>query len=266
MKRTIIFSDIDGTFLDKNYKIVFDREFLNSITEEFRIVFVSSRTADEIVHLLDLLGWKEDFIAENGAVLGFRDIPEKIKSDYRTEHFRDYFIVKTGIDTKEIIAIVENILTGLKIKAVIVNKLSPEQAGVLSGYDVESAKRSLDRKATVLIKIESENDMKDFEKGTEKTGLSMNFGGKWLSVGTGMNKGEAIEYYIKLMNINDEETAGIGNSDNDLSLLNSVSKKFIINDNGYNEKLTTIENTVRLKSAGVKGWTEMITILSSDHS
>ena len=62
-----------------------------------------------------------------------------------------------------------------------------------------------------------------------------------------------------------EDTAGIGNSDNDFSLLNAVSKKFIINDKGYNEKLNTIEDAVRLKSQGVKGWKEMISILSGIH-
>ena len=265
MKKTIIFSDIDGTFIDSSYNIVFSRTFLKETAYKFRIVFVSSRTAEEIIYILGILGWKEDFIAENGAVLGFKKLPYNFKSCYKVENFRDYSLVLTGSDAKDIIPEAENILKKLNANAVILNKLTAEQAAQLSGYDVESAKRSLSRRGTVLLSIGTEKDPLIVSSGFEKAGYHVTYGGKWFSVGNGLDKGAAVQYYLSSINFKLEDTAGIGNSDNDFSLLNAVSKKFIINDKGYNEKLNTIEDAVRLNSQGVKGWKVMISILSGIH-
>ena len=52
---------------------------------------------------------------------------------------------------------------------------------------------------------------------------------------------------------------GIGNSDNDLDLLNAVDMKFVIrNRDGYADSLLNLDNAVYLNEIGSKGWEEMI--------
>ncbi|HQO09670.1 MAG TPA: HAD hydrolase family protein [Clostridiales bacterium] len=265
MKKTIIFSDIDGTFIDSSYNIVFSRTFLKKTADKFRIVFVSSRTAEEIIYLQNSTGLKGDFIAENGSVLGFFDPPVHIKNSVISETLKEHHLIFTGKCAVELLSETESILKKLNIKTVILNKLEPDTAAVFSDYDKASAIRSLSRRATVLFRSEIPTANSALADEFRRSGISLVFGGKWLSASTGFDKGEAVKYYIKTMNIDPEMTAGVGNSDNDFSLLNAVSKKFIINNDGYNEKLNTIENAVKLKQPGTKGWKEMISILSEVH-
>ncbi len=262
MKKITIFSDIDGTFIDKSYRIGISGEFLKETAERFRIIFVSSRTPEEIIHLQDYTGLKGDFIAENGAVLGFLDPPDTIRNNVKTEILKDYHLIFTGKNANELLSETEAILKRMNIQTVILNKLEPDKAALLSGYDTGSAVRSLSRRATVLFRAENITGNQAVSEEFRKYGISMIFGGKWLSVSTGFDKGEAVKYYMKLMNIDPELTAGIGDSENDYSLLEAVKEKFIISDNGHNEKLLTIRGAVKLDHEGTKGWEEMIRILS----
>lgn len=260
MNKTIIFSDIDGTFLNENYQITFDNNFLKKVPEQFKIVFVSSRTAAEIIFLLDQIGWQFDFIAENGGIIGLHKNSVLISDSNKLEIEQgDYQLIKTGKPIDCIKNYIIEFLDKHPGHALILNDLPVQEVALLSGYDEESASRALQRKATILLKIEKDDmDFIDtFKKEMRVKSFTTQYGGRWFSVSSGFDKGQAINYYLKTISYSGK-TVGIGNSDNDYSLLNSVQQKFIINENGYNRQLSLIPDAQKLLAEGVNGWEEMI--------
>jgi len=264
MNKTIIFSDIDGTFLNEKYQITFDRYFLKKVSEQFKIVFVSSRTADEIIFLLDQIGWQFDFIAENGGIIGLHKNVELLDSNIKTEEIKSYKLIHTGKPLESIKIIVKDFLNYNSEEATILNDMPASDVALLSGYDEESASRALQRRAAVLINVDKGNVkfINTLKKEMEIKGLTVQYGGRWFSVSSGFDKGQAIQYYLKIIGYQDK-TVGIGNSDNDYSLLKSVQQKFIINENGYNKQLSLIPDAQKLLAKGVNGWEEMINKLQT---
>ena len=72
--KLIIFSDIDGTFMnhyDYSYKVL--KKTVSNIKKNHELIFNSSKTFAEINVLSKDLGIRFPFIAENGACIFFPD-------------------------------------------------------------------------------------------------------------------------------------------------------------------------------------------------
>ena len=68
----LIFSDLDGTFLNlKTYSFGTLKKFINKLNTNFEIIFVSSKTYEEITQINKYLNINFPFIAENGACIFF---------------------------------------------------------------------------------------------------------------------------------------------------------------------------------------------------
>src|SRR5262245_5480619 len=69
----VIFSDLDGTFLDAAHRPVLERAAFARVLTRWRVIWTSSRTADELLHLQRELGHADAAIGENGGVVVTRD-------------------------------------------------------------------------------------------------------------------------------------------------------------------------------------------------
>ena len=68
----LIFSDLDGTFLNlKTYSFGTLKKFINKLDTNFEIIFVSSKTYEEITQINKYLNINPPFIVENGACIFF---------------------------------------------------------------------------------------------------------------------------------------------------------------------------------------------------
>ena len=71
-KDIIIFSDIDGSFMNHNdYSFEELKPFVDKISQISQIIFVSSKTYAEIIKLKKKLKISFPFIVENGACIFF---------------------------------------------------------------------------------------------------------------------------------------------------------------------------------------------------
>ena len=74
----LIFSDLDGTFLNHNtYSYGSLKNYINNLDLEFELIFVTSKTFGEIIEIQNKLNINHPFIAENGACIFFP--PEYLK-------------------------------------------------------------------------------------------------------------------------------------------------------------------------------------------
>ena len=264
MLKPIIFSDIDGTFLDESYRNNFSEDFLLKTVSDFEIIFVSSRTADEIMFLQKSLGWHYDFIAENGGVIGLKHPSKKLLFPQIARN--DYTLCLTGKKINDFKHGVAGIIRKFQQQIKIFNDLEPTVAASISSYDVLSALRALNRLTTLLLKIDNpSSELLDcLTDRLKQDGLNLNYGGRWFSVSSGFNKGEAVKQYLDIIDYKNH-TYAVGNSDNDFELLAVCDFPFIINDHGYNKTLIEIPSAIKLAAIGTDGWQEMIEIIRNKY-
>jgi HAD superfamily hydrolase (TIGR01484 family) len=267
MLKPIIFSDIDGTILDPKYKPGLYGKLLKKVDENFELVFVSGRTIDEICYLHDTIDYYNDFIAENGAVIGSYSVNKII----RYKAFKEYVYKDKKIyiiPAAELISSYKNDVIDISLKNKVsnplLNDLTTEEAAFINTYSIDDAARSLNRFYSLLFK--KQNIPEEFINDLKTNNYDVSFSEKWLYVTKNANKGNALDYYFKAFYPDAEklpETIGIGNADNDGNFIWETDLKFVLKrpDGTYDGKLKSIENVNLLKKPGISGFEEMIELL-----
>ena len=96
----LIFSDLDGTFLNHNtYSYGSLKNYINNLDLEFDLIFVTSKTFEEILDIQNKLNINHPFIAENGACIFFP--PGYLKPTRNTKE--NFFYIRIIIVTKFLI-------------------------------------------------------------------------------------------------------------------------------------------------------------------
>ncbi len=231
----LIFSDVDGTFLTDDGKVPFDRAFLNHVRERYRVVFASSRTAEELQRLQRQLGWSGPFIAEDGHVLGLGDGKVEI--------------------------------LGLKQEAIIA-RLSPadswREISSLLALHPEGTRWRL---ASLLLPraVAEATQYRHVRSDIAAADLTLTVGGDWSVLGSGSSKAAAARRLMELEQLDTRTIAAIGNEANDEALLRTFPRSFVIrNPIGHHPRLAAILGATRCHGDGPAGWLEMIDALDRD--
>ena len=110
----LIFSDLDGTFLNHNtYSYGTLKNYINNLDLEFELIFVTSKTFEEILEIQNKLNINHPFIAENGACIFFP--PGYLKHTRNTQenffiHNNHYCYKMSNLKSEDLI----NIFSDLK--------------------------------------------------------------------------------------------------------------------------------------------------------
>lgn len=247
----IFFSDIDGTFINDEYSA--GRNFIYArqlIKQNIIPVFISSRTFAELKYFLRSGNINACLIGENGA---FIFIPGQLKKKYSLCNDSAYINLGLNRNTFENVYIeMKNKFRGLLIS---IDELKLNEYAQLAGYDVSAARRSRKREYSYLFKFDgAPQELKKITGYAEQKKLSLQFGGKWLSLTAGINKGSAIIQFKKIVGHN--ISFGIGNSANDYELLKNMDFPFaVINENGkFHKDLLKIKNIRLIHTPAPAGW------------
>ena len=264
LARGVIFSDLDGTFLDDAYTPVLAGADARREFARWHVVWVSSRTADEVYHLQQSLGHTGDAVGENGGVLILRDraIAAALGAP---EPFRDAWIVTRASPHAETLQLVRRAFASAGVTPQIVDDLTPDELARLSGYAKPDAERALRRRTTVLIRHDTDSRFTAALDNLSKAGASVAHGGRWISIVLGADKGSAVRAWLDAQREPFRIVAGIGNADNDESLLRAVGLPFVVRDahHGYAASLAGIARARLLQRHGTQGWLEMLEQLDS---
>ncbi len=255
----VIFTDLDGSLLnhdDYSYKDALPS--LNRIKKlKIPLIFTSSKTRIEIELLQKEIGIKEPFIVENGAAVFFPENYRGFKLDL--PEYNGYRTLILGKDYNHIRQFINKIRGEIPIKGF--GDMSVEEIAKLTDLPVEKARYSKMREFTEPFILEDRSKLPLLEKKAEEYGLKITRGGRFYHlIGKNQDKGKAVKLTADIFrkNIGRITTVGIGDSKNDLPMLQVVDIPVLIPKINMEYESINIQGIIRASYPGSKGWNEVV--------
>jgi mannosyl-3-phosphoglycerate phosphatase len=256
-----VFTDLDGSLLDHHtYSFANARPALERIREQgIPLVFITSKTRPEVEMLQTAMGIREPFIVENGAAIFF---PDQYRGWRIDAGFRQppYTVIQLGASYPEIRGFVQRVKPGFNIHGF--GDLSAEDIERLTGLSPKQASLAKQREFTEPFLMEDDARIIDLQRAAEASGLKVTRGGRFYHLmGSRQDKGIALRRTVLVFLQNTHQrllTIGLGDSANDLGMLESVDIPILIpHPDGSYEKLD-LPNIKRARRPGSSGWSETI--------
>ncbi len=228
----LIFSDVDGTFLQDDGTLPFQAAELAAIAHDHAVVFASSRTGRELQALQYRVHWPGWAVAEDGAVLLAPDGTLEV----------------TGAPLRELTGALEARGQGDVLR--LLQRDAPVQA---------------DRIASLLLPraVAEAPEWAGFRAAALSADLRCSAGGRWATLTRGADKGRGAQVVAR--RLGHEVDVAIGNDANDVSLLAAARRPFVIrNPPGHHPALARLPRAFLLDAPGPQGWKEMVRALQAE--
>lgn len=263
-RRYCIFTDLDGTLLESSVipkKVI---PFVNSLKERgIPIIFCSVRTFEEQLYFRKQLNIHDPFIIENGSAIYVPQNYFPFDFNYSKQE-GNHKIIEFGKNYEEIKKILSSISQQIGIDIKGFGEMNVNEIAKRMGISVELARKAKERRySEVIASWKPEEKLALFLEKVEKEKLNWIYGGRFYTISSN-EKGDAVLFLSSLYKkMGDVITVGIGNSENDLSLLESVDIPFLVQQPtkkwAFHRK-----NIHMVNGIGAKGWIEVVkNILSS---
>ncbi len=263
-RKLVIFTDLDGTLLDRNtYSFEAAHPALDLIRQkDIPLVLSSSKTRAEIEFYRKELENGHPFISENGgAVVVPKDyfsfpFPYGRETDW-------FFVLELGIYYPQLIEILEAVKkeTGILIKGF--SDLTEKEISSLCALDLKKAEWAKRREYDEPFIIEGgEKETEIVKRKIEEKGMTYAWGGRFHHLLGKNDKGKAVEILKELYENQFFSifTVGIGDSLNDLPMLSVVDRPIFLKreDDVSPEALSPIQNVMIFPGTGPQAWNEAI--------
>jgi len=264
----IIFTDLDGSLL--NHEDYSFEEAMPSIGRIKRagipLIITTSKTRPEVEHLQQEMGIREPFIVENGGGIffprGYRNL--MIENGERQE---DYTLICIGTRYSMVRRFLKK--TGSRFDIKGFGDLTTEEISGLTGLSPDRAEMAKAREFTepILLKRPEVIDcLSVLAAGKE---LKVTRGGRFRHLmGIGQDKGVAVRTVIDIFRINSVEaltTIGLGDSENDLPMLEQVDIPVLIPRPGKGFLDVHLPGMIRAKEPGARGWNDVVQMLLNEN-
>jgi mannosyl-3-phosphoglycerate phosphatase len=244
-KKIIIFTDLDGTLLDHtNYSFEAALPMLDFIkTNDIPLIIVTSKTKNEVLRIQELLGLKAPFIIENGAGI-FIPLEES------------YEMRALGFDYKYVRSCFLKYAKSVEMHGFF--DMSDEEVAKHTNLSVENAADAKKRTFTEPFILKDKNRLSVLQRMANEDGLDIVTGGRFHHLITqGQDKSNAIKHLIEYYKKNGEEglkTIALGDSANDLSMLQSVDTPILIPHPDGSYISCDITDLIKAPYPGPAGW------------
>jgi mannosyl-3-phosphoglycerate phosphatase len=265
--RHLIFTDLDGTFLEEaSYS--FERSLpvlREALAAGHIVVFCSSKTAAEIENLQNELQIRMPFVAENG---GGIFIPAGTPGSKAGSPEGDWAVITLGSPYSLLVQALEQVRreTGTRIRGF--SHMSAEEVAGECGLDLSKASLAKRRRFDEPFKIalEDAHRAQAVAEAIARRGLNFTRGGRFCHITGGSDKGRAVRVLTGLLRSEYPaiRTAGIGDSANDLPMLEAVERPFLVQrpDGTYeNAVFTRVTGLTCVPAPGAAGWARAIALL-----
>jgi len=242
---TLIFTDLDGTLLDHDsYRFDKASEMLAFIkAHDIPLVIVTSKTKNEVAHIQKALGITAPYVVENGAGIV---IP----------HEEGCETIAMGLDYKEIRFAFERYAESMPIRGF--SDMTVEEVAEYTGLPKKQAVDAKARLFTEPFVLEDENLLPQLRKMAEKDGLDIVKGGRFYHLITkGQDKATAIRRLVKRYEKGSGaavKTVALGDSANDLTMLQSVDTPILIPHTDGSYLSCDIPRLIKAPLPGPAGW------------
>jgi mannosyl-3-phosphoglycerate phosphatase len=263
----VIFTDLDGTFLDEaTYAFVHSLPVLRGALRDGHIVvFCSSKTAAEIQHLLGELQLRLPFIAENG---GGIFIPAGTPGSTAGSPEGAWSVITLGTPYSLLVQVLDEVRreTGTRIRGF--SDMPVQELAAECGLDPARSALAKQRRFDEPFKIavEDAHRLPAVEEAIVRRGLNFTRGGRFFHVTGSNDKGRAVRVLTGLLRSDypEVQTAGIGDSANDLPMLVEVDRPFLVQrpDGTYENAIVhSVPRVTCLSAPGAAGWAQAIALL-----
>ena len=260
----LIFSDLDGTFLNsETYSFGALKNYIKKFDFQYELIFVSSKTYEEIINIQKKLNINFPFVVENGACIFFPiNYFKNKKISSKLDNYKNHLELRlTEFDAvkfyKQFSFLKEKYnfsfymdlpnrkiaeLTNLKSNSAKLSKLRNFSNPILW-------EDSLKKKLTFIEEVRSLNDS-----------YSILEGGRFIHISDQFDKGLAIKKFLDYKKEHDLSfiTISLGDSENDLPMLKLTDFACIIKSNSK-LKLDNINKHIYISSLKAPdGWKESL--------
>lgn len=262
--KLVIFTDLDGTLLDRDtYSFEPARPALRLIKEkDIPLVLSSSKTRAEIELYRGKLENHHPFTSENGGAVfvpkGYFSFP--FPCDRELEEF---FVLELGLFYPRLIEVLEWIKreTGIPIRGF--SDLTAEEISSLSELRLEEARLAKMREYDEPFIVEGgEREVDRVKEKIRSKGLTYAWGGRFHHLFGKNDKGEAVKilkelYENEFLSI---ATVGIGDSINDLPMLLTVDHPVFLKgkEDLSAEIIPLTRNLMMMGETGPRAWNDAI--------
>lgn len=254
----IIFTDLDGTLLNKNYSFSNVKPALKKIkNKKIPLIICTSKTRAEIENFQKQISNKEPFISENGGAIFIPKNYFDFKFPYSKKTSK-YYIIEIGMDSKKLYNKVKKIKKQVK-EFISFNEMSVKELSKETGLSLEQSKLAKKREYDIPIKVTNQDAFKKIKSACRKNKLNFIQGTKYQHITGKNNKGKAVKILISLYKKKYKKqnifTIGIGDSENDFPMLKKVDRGFLVQkpDKTYSSK-----KFKKIKGVGPIGWNNLI--------
>ncbi len=254
-KQIIIFTDLDGSLLDKD-TFRFDEiedYFRELISIGIKIIPNSSKTESELLDFNKLNNLNLSFISENGSsIQGLNlihsNLPEKVSLSRSVDQI--YSIYN------------ENIPYHLKHKITFILKLNSKEQQEIFGLPLDKMMLALNRNYSLPIQFNgNEIEKNEFIQIMNNAGLTVQTGGRVMNICDNVNKSKAMSKALELIRKKlDEEiiTIGVGDNENDIEMIKQSNYPCLVKNDNFNCSLINIDNLIKSSEPSPRGWSDVI--------
>jgi len=248
-EKTIIFTDLDGTLLDHTtYSFEPAMPMLDYIkTNKIPLVIVTSKTKDEVLRIQKLLELKAPFIVENGAgiFMPSEEGYEMVSMGFEYEYIRSCFLKYAK-----------------SVPILGFFDMKDEEVASYTNLSIENASDARKRTFTEPFILEDESRLDELQKMANADELDIVKGGRFYHLITwGQDKANAIKFLINEYKKSSDEafnTIALGDSANDLSMLQSVDTPVLIPHPDGSFMACNVEGVIKAPFPGPKGWNTVL--------
>lgn len=261
-RNLLIFTDLDGTMLGHDdYAYTKALPAIKLVQRKgIPLIFCSAKTRAEQVVYRRELALEHPFIVENGGAIFMEH--DYFPFDFEYQRIVDGFkVIQLGqpyTEIREILGLVR-LEMGLDIKGY--GDVDPERVTRLTGLDVESARRAMQREyeETIVSLLNPEQEAV-LRSSLSRFGLQMTRGGRFYSVSGSNDKGRAAAIVADLYRrqYGDVHVIGIGDSFNDEPLLAMADTPVIVQKPDSTWEQVEVPGLQRVRGAGPEGWNDFI--------
>jgi len=260
--RTILYSDLDGTFLDHHTYSWREAApaLAAALARSVPLVFCSSKTQAEIRHIREAASVGDPFIAENGAAVF---IPAGYFSSAVPGAVRrgSFEVIELGTPYAMLVEVLRRVREGLSCRVVGFSDLSEAELAADCGLSMEEARRAKQRGYDEAFKV-LEAGPADLERllgRIREAGFRWTVGGRYFHLFGNNDKGQAVSRLTEIFRgeAGSVCTVGLGDSLNDLPLLEAVDYPVLVRKpNGrYDPQVLEALSSVKLaRGVGPTGW------------
>lgn len=228
MKKSIIFSDIDGCLIgEKSTCLSKIAKEVQHVSKSFLIILTTGKTAHELIQLNHHLHLPGPFIIENGQGILFKNTPPTLPYSRLCKALGTYALLPLGEKKPDI-----EILKKITLPNTLLTEMDLQYLTTITGLSIENAVHAKKRFFTEPIFIQHlpQNELKTLKKQLLNKNLHYIQTSRFLHVTkTSINKGRAIKFLLRsLFHDQVNKTYAIGDSLNDFSMFAQCENNYYI--------------------------------------